>query len=271
MGLEQTDGGISAGPGCVLETRHRASAVSHGVPVPWRGSSVLVRNWNWDGLLLLFPAPPPPSPGQAQAPHQHGLNHCTSRLRSRRKLGVDEVVRIPGTCSLCLAPWLGSPAPASPELQPAESDPPSPGEPGSPDPRVVLAGTMLSALNLHLPMLQIHVRILPASPDHEYGDQPQKHKSWFLVDAQRPGLGQSKDHLSLQKPICQFLEGPGGRQVDHEPAVCPGCQESSWDPGVHQEECGQQVEGGSPPPLHYPSEAPSAVLCPVLGSPARER
>jgi len=25
----------------------------------------------------------------------------------------------------------------------------------------------------------------------------------------------------------------------HEPAVCPGCQESQWDPGVHQEECGQ--------------------------------
>jgi len=31
-------------------------------------------------------------------------------------------------------------------------------------------------------------------------------------------------------------EGPGsdgGRQVDHEPAVCPCCQESQWDPGVH--------------------------------------
>ena len=28
--------------------------------------------------------------------------------------------------------------------------------------------------------------------------------------------------------------------------MCPGCQEGQWDPGVHQEECGQQVEGGSP-------------------------
>ena len=64
---------------------------------------------------------------------------------------------------------------------------------------------------------------------------------------------------------------PGGRQVDHEPAVCPGCQEGKWHPGVHQEECGQQVEGGSPSPLLCPSEAPSGVLCPVLGSPLQER
>ena len=36
------------------------------------------------------------------------------------------------------------------------------------------------------------------------------------------------------------------------------------EPGVHQEECGQQVEGGSPSPLLCPSEASSGVLCPVL-------
>ena len=43
------------------------------------------------------------------------------------------------------------------------------------------------------------------------------------------------------------------------------------DPGVHQEECGQQDEGGSPSPLHCPGEASSGVLCPVLGSPVQER
>ena len=25
----------------------------------------------------------------------------------------------------------------------------------------------------------------------------------------------------------------GGRQVNHEPVVCPRCQEGQWDPGVH--------------------------------------
>jgi len=52
--------------------------------------------------------------------------------------------------------------------------------------------------------------------------------------------------------------------VNHEPAACPGCQERQWDPGVHQEECGQQGEGGSPSPLHCPGEASSRVVCPVL-------
>ena len=55
------------------------------------------------------------------------------------------------------------------------------------------------------------------------------------------------------------------------PRVCPGCQEGQWFPGVHEEESVLQVKGGSPSPLLCPSEAPSGVLCPVLGSPAQER
>jgi len=40
---------------------------------------------------------------------------------------------------------------------------------------------------------------------------------------------------------------------------------------VHWEECGQQIEGGSHPPLHCPGEAPSGVMRPALGSPVQER
>jgi len=113
--------------------------------------------------------------------------------------------------------------------------------------------------------------------------------SWQISPSQKPnpaaGVGILSDGWAEQphapveaqgrpagEQLCREGPGcPGGWQADHEPAVCPGCQESQWDPGVHQEECGQQVEGGSPPPLHCPSEASSAVLCPVLGSPVPER
>jgi len=51
---------------------------------------------------------------------------------------------------------------------------------------------------------------------------------------QGPAPGEEQPHASVQAwggPAGEQLcgEGPGcqgGRQVDHEPAVCPGCQES---------------------------------------------
>jgi len=55
-------------------------------------------------------------------------------------------------------------------------------------------------------------------------------------------LGQEQPHAPVQawggatgeqQPCGEGPGCPGGRQVDHEPAVCPGCQESQWNPGVH--------------------------------------
>ena len=84
-----------------------------------------------------------------------------------------------------------------------------------------------------------------------------------------PAPGEEQPHAPVQawggpagEQLCGEGPGcPGERQVNHEPAVCPGCQESQWDPGVHQEECGQQDKGCSPSPLHCPGEASSRVLC----------
>lgn len=52
---------------------------------------------------------------------------------------------------------------------------------------------------------------------------------------------------------------------------CPRGQEGQWYPGVHQEESGQQVEGGDPDPLLDPNEATSGVLCSILISIVKER
>ena len=41
------------------------------------------------------------------------------------------------------------------------------------------------------------------------------------------------DDLLERSSVEKDPGGPGRRQVDHEPAVCPGGQEGQWDPGVH--------------------------------------
>ncbi|PKU36058.1 hypothetical protein llap_13637 [Limosa lapponica baueri] len=38
-------------------------------------------------------------------------------------------------------------------------------------------------------------------------------------------------------------------RIDHEPAMCPCGQQGQWHPGVHQEECGRQVEAITSLPL----------------------
>ncbi|RMC06319.1 hypothetical protein DUI87_15750 [Hirundo rustica rustica] len=41
----------------------------------------------------------------------------------------------------------------------------------------------------------------------------------------------------------------------HEPAVCPGGQEGQWHPGLDQEWCGQQEQGGHSSPVLGTGEA----------------
>ena len=37
--------------------------------------------------------------------------------------------------------------------------------------------------------------------------------------------------------------------TEHEPAVCPGGQEGQWNPGLYEEQCGQQEQGGRSSPV----------------------
>ncbi|RMC10347.1 hypothetical protein DUI87_13150 [Hirundo rustica rustica] len=53
--------------------------------------------------------------------------------------------------------------------------------------------------------------------------------------------------------------------AEQEPAVCPGGQEGQWHPGLDQEWCGQQEQGGHSSPVLCTGEATPRVLCPVLG------
>ena len=43
--------------------------------------------------------------------------------------------------------------------------------------------------------------------------------------------------------------GAGGPQVERQPAMCPWGKEGEWYPGLHKEECCQQVKDGDPTAL----------------------
>ena len=74
----------------------------------------------------------------------------------------------------------------------------------------------------------------------------------------------------LESSSAESPGSPGGHQADHESAMCPCGQEGQRYPGLHSEECCQQVKGGDRPSLLSPGETTPGVLCPVLGSPVQE-
>jgi len=92
-------------------------------------------------------------------------------------------------------------------------------------------------------------------------------------------LGSQQSHATLQ--ACGRVAGklPGrkrswgaGRQpAEHEPAVCQGGQEGQRHPGLNQEWCGQQEQGGDRATAFDTGEAAPQVLCSVLGPSLQER
>ena len=52
--------------------------------------------------------------------------------------------------------------------------------------------------------------------------------------------------------------------------MCVCSPEGQPYPGLHQEKCGQQVEGGDSAPLLHSGETPPGILRPALEPPAKE-
>lgn len=84
------------------------------------------------------------------------------------------------------------------------------------------------------------------------------------------GRNNLKCHYRLRTDVLEnsSVEKDLGLLVDDKLTMSwqhPCGQEGQWYPGMHWEECGQQVKGGDPASLLIPSEATSGVPCPVLG------
>jgi len=59
------------------------------------------------------------------------------------------------------------------------------------------------------------------------------HSGSCTLGGTTPGTSTGLGWTCWRAALWRGTGSAGGRQADHEPAVCPGCQEGQWDPGVH--------------------------------------
>jgi len=71
--------------------------------------------------------------------------------------------------------------------------------------------------------------------------------------------------VNWEQPCGEEFGGTGGWKTECKPAMCACSPESQSYSGLHQKQCGQQVEGGGSPPLLSCCEVPHVVLHPALG------
>jgi len=86
-----------------------------------------------------------------------------------------------------------------------------------------------------------------------------------------PGINTGWGMKGLRAALPRRTWGTGAWKAGHEPATCAHNPEGQPHLGLHQEKCGQQVEGGDSVTLLCSDETSPGVLCPALEPSVQER